>query len=169
MTHPSDLLPLDHEGAGLILTPCPGIRGVEPRTALEQLKAAGADALITLMPADEMTTNGVADIADLCSQSGLQWFHLPIEDEHAPEMDFALAWQAQRLAVHRLLDEGRKIALHCKGGSGRTGLMAALVLVERGWSKDRAVTTVKALRPNALSLRVHQDYVAELAPAAPAG
>ena len=167
--HPSDLLPLDHEGAGLILTPCPGTRGVEPRTALEQLKAAGADAVITLMPKAEMASNGVTDIADLCSQSGLQWFHLPIEDEHAPERDFALAWQAQRLAVHQLLDDGKTIALHCKGGSGRTGLMAALLLVERGWSKDRAAAAVKALRPNALSLRVHQDYVAELAPATPAG
>ena len=167
-SHPSDLLPLDQEGAGLILTPCPGTRGVQTTTALEQLQAAGADALITLMPEAEMASNAVTDLGQLCAQRGLQWFHLPIEDEHAPEADFDAAWQTQRPAVHRLLDAGKKIAIHCKGGSGRTGLMAAQILVERGWPKNEATRVVKALRPNALSLAVHQDYLAGL-PAPSAG
>jgi protein-tyrosine phosphatase len=150
-SHPSDLLPLNQEGAGLILTPCPGTRGVEAATALEQLQAAGADALITLMPAAEMASNAVADLGQLCVQRGLQWFHLPIEDEHAPEADFDAGWQTQRPAVHRLLNAGKKIAIHCKGGSGRTGLMAAQILVERGWPKDEATRAIKA-----------QDYLAGL-------
>ncbi len=33
-THPAGLLPINDEGAGLILTPCPGTRGVEAATAL---------------------------------------------------------------------------------------------------------------------------------------
>ena len=164
--HPSDLLPLNDQGAGLILTPCPGSKGVEAPTALDQLKAAGADALITLMPEPEMAHNAVEDIAELCAARALQWFHLPIEDDHAPGMDFALAWQAQRLAVHRLLDAGQRIAIHCKGGSGRTGLLAVQILLERGWPKDEAITAVKALRPNALSLVAHQAYVAQLPSAA---
>jgi hypothetical protein len=40
--------------------------------------------------------------------------------------------------------------------------MAAQILVERGCSKDEARAAVKALRPNALSLDVHQDYLAGL-------
>jgi protein-tyrosine phosphatase len=162
-THPSDLLLLDHEGAGLLLTPCPGTRGVETAIALEQLQAAGAEAVITLMPDGEMASNGVMDLAQLCAQRGLQWFHLPIEDEHPPEQDFAAAWQVQRSAVHQLLDSGGKIAVHCKGGSGRTGLMAAQILLERGWTPDAATAAVKALRPYALSLAVHQHYLGQLA------
>ena len=161
-THPSDLLPLDREGAGLILTPCPGTKGVSPGVALAQLKAAGAGAVITLMPESEMASNEVTNLAELCAEAGLRWFHLPIEDDHRPEADFAAAWQAQRPAVHQLLDSGGKIAIHCKGGSGRTGLMAAQILVERGRSKDEARAAVKALRPNALSLAVHQDYLSAL-------
>lgn len=162
-SHPSDLLALNQEGAGLILTPCPGTKGVEAAVALEQLQASGADALITLMPDAELASNAVSDLAELCAQRGLQWFHLPIEDERAPDDDFATAWQAQRQAVHRLLDTGKRVAIHCKGGSGRTGLMAAQILVERGCSKEAAVATVKALRPNALSLAIHQAYLDRLA------
>ena len=40
--------------------------------------------------------------------------------------------------------------------------MAAQILVERGRSKDAAKAAVKALRPNALSLDVHQDYLSAL-------
>ncbi|MCM8614175.1 dual specificity protein phosphatase family protein [Accumulibacter sp.] len=162
-THPSDLLPLSQGGAGFILTPCPGTRGVDAADAVEQLQAAGAAAVLTLMPSDEMASNGVSTLGDLCAKRGLRWFHLPIEDDHAPTADFAAAWQAQREAVHRLLDDGKRVAIHCKGGSGRTGLMAAQILLERGWSKDAAVAAVKAVRPNALSLPAHQDYLAQLA------
>jgi protein-tyrosine phosphatase len=161
-THPSDLLSLEAPAGGLILTPCPGTKDVDTETALKQLKAAGASAVITLMQDAEMASNAVTDLPTLCSQNGLQWFHLPIEDDYAPAGDFAVAWQAQRAAVHQLLDAGKRIAVHCKGGSGRTGLMAAQILVERGYGKEDALAAVKALRPNALSLAVHQDYLARL-------
>ena len=161
-SHPSDLLPLEEPAGGLILTPCPGTKSVDTETALEQLKAAGASALITLMQDAEMASNAVSDLPALCAKQGLQWFHLPIEDDHAPAADFAVAWQAQRKAVHQLLDAGKRIAVHCKGGSGRTGLMVAQILVERGYAKEDAVAVVKALRPKALSLAVHQDYLARL-------
>ncbi|MCU0989746.1 MAG: hypothetical protein MUE63_09250 [Xanthomonadales bacterium] len=166
-THPADLLPLDREGGGLILTPCPGTKGVPPGVALAQLKAVGAGAVITLMPEDEMASNAVANLGALCAAAGLQWFHLPIADDHPPGADFAAAWEAQRSAVHQLLDTGGRIAIHCKGGSGRTGLMAAQILIERGRSKDEARAAVKALRPKALSLDVHQDYLSGLPEAGP--
>lgn len=161
-THPFDLLPLKAPAGGMILTPCPGTKDVDTDSALEQLKAAGASAVITLMQSAEMTSNAVTDLPALCVKHGLQWFHLPIEDDHAPGLDFEAAWQAQGAAVHQLLDAGKRVAVHCKGGSGRTGLMAAQILVERGSSKEEAVAAVKALRPKALSLAVHQDYLARL-------
>ena len=51
-THPSDLLPLDQAGAGLILTPCPGTKGVPPGVALEQFQFQFANGCVVAICQD---------------------------------------------------------------------------------------------------------------------
>ncbi len=106
----------------------------------------------------ELESLQVADLGAQVKAHGLQWFHCPIEDDHAPLADFAAAWQQAGPLVHQLLDAGKTVAIHCKGGSGRTGLMAAQILLERGNNKDNVKSTVQALRPYALTLEPHVHY-----------
>ena len=60
--------------------------------------------------------------------------------------------------MHTLLRQGEKVAIHCKGGSGRTGLVAAQILLELGLDKIEAKQRVQALRPYALTLAPHLAY-----------
>jgi protein-tyrosine phosphatase len=162
MKHPFDILPLQ-DGANLIFTPCPGTKGVDLQSSLQQLAAAGTTAILTLMPKDEMQRSAVVDLPQLCEHSGLEWFHLPIEDDHAPERAFEEAWQSAKTKIHLLLDAGKTIAIHCKGGTGRTGLVAARILLERGIPLNNVIAHVKTARPNALQIQAHQKYIAEIA------
>ena len=165
-SHPFDELvinPGTAATAALLFTPCPGTKGVDIKTSLQQLKAAGAVALISLTPDSEMQQLQVNDIPTLCRELGLGWFHCPIEDDHAPLTDFAAAWQQASPLVHQLLDAGKTVVIHCKGGSGRTGLMAAQILLERGNNKEAVKSRVQALRPFALTLAPHVDYFEQLA------
>jgi protein-tyrosine phosphatase len=157
-SHPFDKLPLSTGGA-LIFTPCPGTKGASLSDSLAQLKAAGAEAVITLMPNDEMVRNGVAELPDACRSTQLQWFHFPIEDDASPGEEFRLAWEAGKSRVFEILDRSGTVAIHCKGGSGRTGLMAAITLCERGLHHDQILDQVTSLRPNALKLAVHKDHL----------
>lgn len=157
MSHPYDELVLEG-AAALIFTPCPGTKGESLYASLVTLKQAGASGIITLMPKAEMKRNAVTNLADLCAELGLAWFQCPIEDDHAPQADFASAWQQYGAAVHQLLKDGKKVAIHCKGGSGRTGLMAAQIMIERGVDKERVKQRVQALRPYALTLKPHEEY-----------
>ena len=161
MSHPFDELVLEGSAA-LIFTPCPGTKTEALKDSLLTLKQAGASAILTLMPAEEMEQNQVTDLPTFCNELELAWFHCPIEDDHAPLADFAAAWQQHGSHIHQLLKDGKKVAIHCKGGSGRTGLVAAPIMLERGIDKERVKQRIQALRPYALTLAPHQAYFQSL-------
>lgn len=163
LAHPFTPLVIHDDVGQILFTPCPGTKEVSLQNSLEQLAAAGATAVITLMPQEEMERNVVTDLPKLCAQLGLDWFHLPIEDDHAPEQAFQNAWQHAKDKILSLLDAGKAIAIHCKGGTGRTGLVAAQILLARGMPIDEVIDRVRAVRPNALRIPMQQEYIAKTA------
>lgn len=161
MQHPYDILGVPGCPGRLIFTPCPGTKDTSLASALDTLKAAGAEALITLMPAGELEQNQAAELPALCAARNLEWFHLPVADEQVPLDDFASAWGQARERIRVLLGEGRSIAIHCKGGSGRTGLIAARILIDRGLPCPEAIAMVQALRPKAIQHPAHLAWIAQ--------
>ncbi|MHA3884363.1 phosphatase domain-containing putative toxin [Stutzerimonas degradans] len=159
MQHPYDILALPDCAGRLIFTPCPGSKDTGVAEALDTLQAAGAEALITLMPATELELNQAAELPQLCAQRNLEWFHLPVADEQVPLADFDEAWSASHVRIGALLAEGRDIAIHCKGGSGRTGLIAARILIDRGLPRVQAIARVQALRPKAIQHPAHVAWL----------
>ena len=59
-----------------------------------------------------------------------------------------------------LIEQGKCVAIHCRGGSGRTGFMAAVIMRELGRGEAQATDLVKGLRPNSLKLLAHIEYLA---------
>ncbi|MFT6926086.1 MAG: protein-tyrosine phosphatase [Psychromonas sp.] len=162
MTHPTWELPLKDNGA-LILMPCPGTKQVTLLDSLKQLKSQGVTVIITAISQAEMQAKNVGDLGDLAATLGIQWLHLPIEDDCVPDHTFQQDWQKNSKALHARLARGEKIAMHCMGGSGRTGLLAAHLLLERDWALDEIIARVQALRPGAFKKADQIDYVRQLA------
>ncbi|PKF61396.1 protein phosphatase [Psychromonas sp. psych-6C06] len=163
LTHPFFTLPIKNSEAKIILTACPGTKEADLDTSLEQLKAAGAQAILTFMTQAELDKNNLSDIGKSIKSKGISWFHLPIVDDEAPEAPFLDAWQTAGPAIHRLIEQGKTIAMHCKGGSGRTGLISAQILLERGEAIEPLMARIKLLRPNAFTHACHRDYLKNLA------
>ena len=159
MSHPYDLLGIPGIPGKLIFTPCPGTKDTSLAAALAALKQAGASAVITLMPQAELAANGAERIAQHCEALGLAWYHLPVADEQVPQEDFAQGWRASRQAMLEQLRAGQSLAIHCKGGSGRTGLIAARLLIEAGIARSEAIALVQALRPRAIQHPAHRDWI----------
>jgi len=157
--HPLFPLSIENSSAKIILTPCPGTKGVSLTSSLAQFKQAGVSAVLTFMTADELHKNNLSTIGEAVKAQGMRWFHLPIIDDHAPEAAFLEAWKTAGPVVHDLLEQGKTITVHCKGGSGRTGLISAQILLERGESIEPLMKRIQVLRPNAFMHACHCDYL----------
>ena len=57
-----------------------------------------------------------------------------------------------------MLDKQGTIAVHCKGGSGRTGLVIGLILLAYGLPAEHVIAEVQKIRPKALKHPVQLDY-----------
>ncbi len=157
MTHPT--WQLDLEQGALVLTPCPGTKGVDLEASLVQLKEQGVEAIVTALDNTELESKGVAQLGEAAEKLGMQWFQIEIEDDCAPGDDFAVKWQQARSVLHQVVDNGGKVAMHCMGGSGRTGLLAAHLLLEKQWPLSDIVKEVQALRPGAFTKPVQVYYI----------
>ncbi|PSV30117.1 MULTISPECIES: cyclin-dependent kinase inhibitor 3 family protein [unclassified Photobacterium] len=163
MTHPTWELPISNKSAGLVLTPCPGTKGTPLVDSIDQLKAKGVTIVVTALSIKEMEAKKVGLLPLVVQQVGLQWFNTPIKDDCAPDESFQPHWDAISPALHQALDNGEKVALHCMGGSGRTGLLAAHLLLEKNWQLEDIISQVQALRPNAFTKEVQAEYIRDIA------
>ncbi|WP_300176156.1 phosphatase [uncultured Aliivibrio sp.] len=163
MTHPTWELPVSGTNGALILTPCPGTKGVELTASLEQLKAQGVKAVATALNQDELTEKGVGSLGEEVQRLGMKWFYLPIEDDCAPDDKFHQQWKSATPELQQVLENNGKVAMHCMGGSGRTGLLAGHLLLDLGWDLDVIKQQVQALRPGAFTKSVQIEYINAIA------
>ncbi|MCJ8314636.1 MAG: dual specificity protein phosphatase family protein [Saccharospirillaceae bacterium] len=159
--HPVYPITCPNQKGRLLLTPCPGLKGIELVDALKQFKKSGVTAILTLMLESEIYENNLNNIEVLCEENDMQWFNLPIVDEGVPHDEFDLLWDKYKKEIHAILDDNESIVIHCKGGSGRTGLVAAKILLERGADFDQTIKQIKTIRPSAFSHAVQVEYMAQ--------
>jgi protein-tyrosine phosphatase len=49
--------------------------------------------------------------------------------------------------------------MHCRGGSGRAGMIAARLLAETGVDLNEAMARVRAVRPGGIETPAQEDWV----------
>ncbi|MDN3380795.1 MULTISPECIES: dual specificity protein phosphatase family protein [unclassified Pseudoalteromonas] len=152
--HPYDTLILDN-GAKLIFTPCPGSKEASLEESVITLQQAGTNIILTLMHDEELAKNNADQLPILCKLHNITWLQLPILDDAAPAQEFATQWQEHKSTIANAVKNQATIAVHCKGGSGRTGLVIALILLAHGMPTDEIIKQVQNIRPNALK-NTHQ-------------
>lgn len=156
-------------GAGMLgLTHCPGRCEAGSRVErrwqtleadLAGIRRWGAQALVTLMPLDELRRVGVDQLGEQARGLGMTWFHLPIPDMEPPEADFERRWQYAGPRLRELLRGGGRVMVHCRAGLGRSGTIAARLMVEMGVPPSEAVAQVRHARPGAIQTAAQERYV----------
>lgn len=153
------------------MTICPGkkdngysgnICNREIEEDLDAISTWGADAVVTLMEEFELEMLGVKSLSGLLKSRGIEWFHLPIRDVDIPNMAFEEIWFESGQQIKSILSGGGKVLLHCRGGIGRTGTIAARLLVEFGFKPAHAIDLVRKTRPGTIETAAQEQYVLKL-------
>ena len=89
----------------------------------------------------------------------LNWFHLPIIDLKAPDHKFVDKWQTAKSLLKNELIDGKNIIIHCMGGKGRSGTIAAILLIEFGDANKEVINIVREKRKGAIETKEQEDFI----------
>jgi protein-tyrosine phosphatase len=105
---------------------------------------AGIRTVVSLLEWDEAVELGLDNEEALCHAVGLRFISFPIPDRGVPGSDAGFAGLINSL-VERL-HAGEPVAVHCRAGIGRSGLVSACVLGALGVATEPAFAMLSRAR-----------------------
>jgi len=129
-------------------------------TDLQRLRDEyGVEALVSLMEHDEYSDLQIPEFFQKAEERGIDVLHLPIPDYGVPADPEEDKYRPLIEDVAGRLEEGQTVVVHCRGGLGRSGLVAASVLVALGHPSGEAIRIVRMAREGALETPDQEDRV----------
>lgn len=141
----------------LALCPLPGRDGGYAQD-LEHLREWTPSMLISLTTRAEMVAEGAESLGADMVASGCRWVHLPVQDFGTPDREFETQWPDVSRAALAALNGGGRVVVHCRGGCGRSGMVALRLMIEAGDAPDQALKRLRAARPCAVETGAQMDW-----------
>jgi protein-tyrosine phosphatase len=107
-------------------------------------KRAGIHSVISLLTPDEEQELDLGKEDVEARTQGLAFLSFPIPDRQVPQSDAKVRELIEDM--NRRLLAGRNVLIHCRQGVGRSGLLAACLLVRNGMSPGAAVESISSAR-----------------------
>ena len=113
--------------------------------------------LVSLLEKHEYDLLKIPDLVERALDHGFESLRYAIVDVSIP----ASLVDALRVAKHIVvaMARGQTVIIHCRGGIGRSGLMAAACLVVCGVEADEAIARVRSVRPGAVETAEQEQWV----------
>ncbi|MCG7628720.1 protein phosphatase [Epibacterium sp. MM17-32] len=137
-------------GEGILaLSQAPGAGGDYPGD-LRLIREWRASIVVTLTTRVEQVILGTETLGCDIQGLGSRWFHLPIEDYQTPTTDQQERWTDISGLCRQALSGGGRVLVHCRGGCGRSGMVALRLMIESGERPDAALHRLRLVRPCAI-------------------
>ena len=136
-----------------------GITNLPPKNNLDNyfkhLNSEGIDIIVSLIVSfDDL---GLFDFQKKAEEYELKSIWFPIEDFSIPE-DREQFLKLVDLIV-KTVDEGRTVLIHCVGGMGRSGTVAASCLIRMGVNPKEAIEITRRVRAGAIESQNQLNYL----------
>jgi ADP-ribosyl-[dinitrogen reductase] hydrolase len=91
--------------------------------------------------------------------NNLKWIHMPIPDLKSPDSQFLDKWQTTKSLLKNDLVDRKNIVIHCMGGKSRSGIIAAILLIEFGENNKEAIEVVRKKRKGAIETKEQENFI----------
>jgi protein-tyrosine phosphatase/nicotinamidase-related amidase len=157
-----DYIPLENLKGKLGLTILPGRkdRGRNLQKDLENLKDESITMIISLITEHEYNEYGVPDLKQEYQKAGFSFIAYPMLDQGVPDLD---SLPSILQTIEKELELGGNVVLHCVGGLGRSGTIAAAFLIYKyGLEPNQAISIVREHRSQrAVESKEQLDFLKE--------
>lgn len=126
---------------------------------LRGLRRVGALSLMVLTEEAELPEGAFALLRAEAEKAGLALHFGAIEDFGVPDDAFLAQWPARESASLAALRRGESVALCCQYGAGRSGLVAALLLIACGMGAKAAIRLVRSHFGEAIENAAQENWL----------
>jgi len=144
VTAPAGIYRIDAIGAGTLAIAAHPASGADAAARIAEIAASGIDQVISLLEPAEARSLGLQQEAELVRAQAMEFCSFPIPDLGLPVSLDAFAQLSRRL--YRRIHAGGHTLIHCRAGVGRSGLLAAAVLMCEGRDARQAFARVARRR-----------------------
>jgi protein-tyrosine phosphatase len=139
---------------GMTILPGRRDRGRDLHQDIASMKEQGVSHVVCLLSHEEFQRYGVDRMLAEYRNANIELYHLPIIDQQATaveQIDKVINWIDTALKSHA------RIMVHCVGGLGRSGMVAACYLVSQGMGANEAIKLVRTVRSSRAIETVEQE------------
>jgi protein-tyrosine phosphatase len=111
---------------------------------IARLRSEGIDTILSLLTTEEGRNLGLRNEGSAAETHGITFISFPIPDMQVPSSSERV--MPVVATINSELSEGRNVFIHCRQGIGRTGLIAACLLLKSGWTPQNAMEHLSAAR-----------------------
>jgi len=127
-------------------------------------RANDFDTVLSLLTSPEEMALDLRRESDVVKASGMNFLSLPIPDREVPVSETEVSAVLENL--NRKLASGKNVLIHCRQGIGRSGLIAACLLVSQGLKPQKAISQVEIARgipiPETIAQKQWIDHYADV-------
>lgn len=139
-------------GTKLLLTPRPPFANfMSVEDYLMSIYSEGVETIVVFLQHNEER-----GLIDEYKRAGFKVIHFPMRDFSIPDNMYELSD-----TLHQIRKELKSngVAMHCFGGNGRTGTVAASLLVQMGMDPQKAIDFIRKYRPEAIETSAQEKFV----------